>query len=54
MEYLHIQIDNELKETLKKEAEAKGLSLNSYVRMLLIERGKWYDYWWSKTRITKI
>lgn len=37
---LHIKIDEELKQELIKEAKAIGLSLNSYVRMILIERGK--------------
>ena len=37
---LHIKIDNDLKKQLEQEAKEKGLSLNSYIRMLLIERGK--------------
>jgi len=37
---IHITIDEELKEQLIEEAKAKGLSLNSYIRMLLIERKK--------------
>jgi predicted HicB family RNase H-like nuclease len=37
---IHIQISEELKEELRKEAESKGLSLNAYIRMILIERGK--------------
>jgi predicted HicB family RNase H-like nuclease len=37
---LHIKIDDDLKKQLEQEAREKGLSLNSYVRMLLIERGK--------------
>ena len=37
---IHIKIDEELKDELIKEAKAKGLSLNSYIRMILIERGK--------------
>lgn len=37
---LHIKVDEELKRELEKEAKAKGLSLNAYIRMLLIERGK--------------
>ncbi len=37
---IHIKIDEELKEQLEKEAKAKGLSLNAYIRMLLIERKK--------------
>ena len=39
---LHIKIDDDLKKQLEQEAKEKGLSLNSYIRMLLIERGKWY------------
>ena len=37
---IHIKIDNELKKHLEKEAKEKGLSLNAYIRMLLIERNK--------------
>lgn len=37
---IHIKIDEELKEQLEKEAKSKGLSLNAYIRMLLIEREK--------------
>lgn len=40
MKYLHIQVDGELKKQLELEAKQKGLSLNAYVRMLLIEREK--------------
>ena len=40
MKVLHIQIDAELKNELEQEAKKKGLSLNSYIRMLLIERNK--------------
>lgn len=36
---LHIRVD-ELKEELQAEAKELGLSLNAYVRMLLIERHK--------------
>lgn len=35
---IHITISEELKEELKKEAKKLGLTLNSYVRMILIER----------------
>ena len=38
MEYIHIQIENKLKEKLKEEAKIKGLSLNAYIRLILIER----------------
>lgn len=37
---LHIKVDNDLKKQLQKEAEEKGLSLASYIRMILIERRK--------------
>ena len=38
--YLHVQIKNELKKQLEKEAEKNGLSLNAYIRMILISRAK--------------
>ena len=38
--YIHIQIDDKLKKELENESREKGLSLNSYIRMILIERGK--------------
>lgn len=38
--YIHVQVEEELKNKLVDEAKQKGLSLNSYIRMLLIERGK--------------
>ena len=37
---LHIKIDDDLKNQLDEEAKSKGLSLNAYIRMLLIERKK--------------
>lgn len=37
---MFLNIDQELKEQLKKEAKEKGLSLTSYIRMILLERGK--------------
>lgn len=37
---LHIKIDDDLKKQLEEEAKQKGLSLNAYIRMLLIERSK--------------
>lgn len=37
---LHITIDEDLKKQLEEEAKSKGLSLNAYIRMLLIERKK--------------
>lgn len=39
-EVIHLSIEEKLKEDLKEEASKKGLSLNSYIRMLLIERKK--------------
>lgn len=38
--YIHFLVEAELKDELEKEAKQKGLSLNSYIRMLLIERVK--------------
>ena len=37
---IHIKIDENLKERLQQEAKSKGLSLNAYIRLILIERGK--------------
>lgn len=37
---IHIKIDENLKNDLQKEAKSKGLSLNAYIRLILIERGK--------------
>lgn len=37
---IHIKIDDALKEELQEEAKNKGLSLNGYIRMILIEREK--------------
>lgn len=37
---IHIKLEENLKNELKKEAKEKGLSLNSYIRMILIERSK--------------
>ena len=37
---IHVKIDESLKKQLKEEAKTKGLSLNAYIRMLLIERKK--------------
>ena len=33
-----VRLPNEITEKLRKEAERKGLSLSSYIRMLLYER----------------
>jgi predicted DNA binding CopG/RHH family protein len=35
---MFLNISDELKEELKHEAEEKGLSLTSYIRMILMER----------------
>ena len=37
---VHVTMSKELHEQLEKEAEAKGLTIVAYVRMLLLERGK--------------
>lgn len=37
---MFLNIDEDLKEELKKEAEEKGLSLTAYIRMILLERNK--------------
>lgn len=37
---IHLKIDEELKGQLKKEAKEKRLSLASYIRLILVERGK--------------
>lgn len=38
--YIHIIVSDELKDALTKEAEAKQLSLASYVRLILLDRKK--------------
>ena len=40
MKKLVLVLDMELWKTLKAEAKAKGLTLLSYIRMILIERKK--------------
>lgn len=35
-----LQLEENLKEQLKQEARDRGLSLNSYIRMLIFERNK--------------
>ena len=40
MKQVHISISDELKKELEKEAKSRGLTLNGYIRMVLIERGK--------------
>ena len=37
---MYLNIDEELKEQLKKEADEKGLSLTAYIRMILLEMNK--------------
>ena len=37
---IHIKINDDLKKQLENEAKEKGLSLASYIRMILLERGK--------------
>lgn len=37
-ETIIFQMDNDLKKQLQKEAKEKGLSLSSYIRMILIKR----------------
>jgi antitoxin component of RelBE/YafQ-DinJ toxin-antitoxin module len=37
---MYLNIDDELKKELQKEAKEKGLSLTAYIRLLLIERKK--------------
>ena len=37
---LHIKISDELKQQLKEEADRLEMTLNGYIRMLLIERKK--------------
>lgn len=39
-ELIHIYIKPELKEKLKKEAEEKGMSLNSYLNLIIYNRQK--------------
>lgn len=40
MKSIVLQITEELKEELQKEAKQKGFTLNAYIRMILYERGK--------------
>ena len=37
---LYLMIDEKIKEELKKEAEAKGLNLSNYIRVILADRKK--------------
>lgn len=38
--YIHLQVDEDVKSQLINEAKEKGLSLNSYVRMIILGRKK--------------
>lgn len=38
--FIHFQCDESLKNELQQEARSKGLTLNAYIRMILIERRK--------------
>lgn len=40
MKAICIKLDEKLKNDLKKEAKEKGIPMASYIRMILIERGK--------------
>lgn len=40
MGYIHFRVDDDFKKILQKKASEKGLSLNSYIRMVLIENCK--------------
>lgn len=37
--YIHIRIKKKLKEQLLKEAEAKNISLNAYINIILNKKG---------------
>lgn len=37
---IHIQVDEELKKELEAEALKNGISLNGYIRMILLAREK--------------
>lgn len=40
MKQIHINLSMELAKELEQEAKSRGLTLNGYIRMVLIERGK--------------
>ena len=40
MKQIHINLSEKLIEQLKKEAEARGITVTGYIRMILIERRK--------------
>lgn len=37
---IHIQVDEDFKKELENEARKKGISLNGYIRMILLTRDK--------------
>lgn len=37
---IHIQVDEDFKKELENEARKKGISLNGYIRMILLTREK--------------
>lgn len=37
---IHITLDSDMKKELINEAKSKGLTLNGYIRMIIIERKK--------------
>lgn len=40
MKYIHLRIDEKIKEQLINEAKQKGLSLNAYIKTIIMERKK--------------
>ena len=38
--YIHLRVDEKLKQELMNEAKTKDLSLNSYIKTILLERKK--------------
>lgn len=38
--YIHVQVKETLRDELKKEADEKGISMNSYLNIILFERKK--------------
>lgn len=37
---IHVQVDEDFKKELENEARKKGISLNGYIRMILLARDK--------------
>lgn len=37
---IHVQVDEDFKKELENEAREKGISLNGYIRMILLAREK--------------